>query len=243
MFDKSVNEHYNFNPSQNVEVVNFNITSHYKKYYLDEHYEIVGIMDHVEKIIFNFIDDKNIEKYLEFRKCDHCKSKVWNRARTIILKDDFGKYIQIGNSCFVEYAHSCINSLVDIMKLVPEDFHNEYNKKDYFFFTTNRDAKVFKIDDVIALIYREIKKNGFTAPHVNFKKSTKMIVFKLLNKTNEYNITEEEKKISDKIISYFKSLEGEDFYSNNLKRIANENYVFQDSIGILCDGINKYLNK
>ena len=204
LFDKSVNEHYNFNPSWAIEVYNFNITSDIKNWIIESGYEIVAVVDHNEKMIHNFIEGVDVERFRERRVCDHCHTKR-NRSKSIILRDKSGNLIQVGTTCLSDFIKVDVEDIVSGLSICAEDFRVSEKDAESFCGRTYRENYIhYEISEVIPFIYRAIKEYGFL-PSSSGMNSTKYFIYKVLNFEEELILKDEDKNITPEIISWLSS--------------------------------------
>lgn len=240
LFDKSVNEHYNFNPSWAIEVYNFNITSDIKNWIIESGYEIVAVVDHNEKMIHNFIEGVDVERFRERRVCDHCHTKR-NRSKSIILRDKSGNLIQVGTTCLSDFIKVDVEDIVSGLSICAEDFRVSEKDAESFCGRTYRENYIhYEISEVIPFIYRAIKEYGFL-PSSSGMNSTKYFVYKVINFEEELILKDEDKNITPEIISWLSSLENTSSFNGNLIQITKNGYISLKTLGFLCAGVNSYL--
>lgn len=242
LFDEIVLKHYDFNPSWAIEIINFNITSDVKNWIIESGYEIVAVIDHNENIVHNFVEDADVEEFRERRVCDHCHTKR-NRSKSVILRDESGKFIQVGTTCLSDFVNADVDDLVNGMALCAEDFRFTERDAESFYGGSFRENYIhYELSEAIPVIHRAIKKDGF-APSSSGMASTKYLAYKVLNYEERLNVKKEDTEVTPKIIEWMSSLENTSSFNGNLIQIAKNGYVSYKTLGFLCAAVNSYLSE
>ena len=242
LFSKDVIKKYNFHSSYSVEVVNFNITSNVRDFIIESGYEIVAFIDHVENMVYPFIDNVNVEEFRNRHICDHCHTKR-NRFKSIILRNtSTGELIQVGTTCLSDFIQINVDDLIKGIYSCITDYIIDYNNigNDPFFKNFNPIYTQFNISDVIPVIYRAIKEYGF-CPSSEGNNSTKMFVYKVLTYEEKLNVKEEDKCVTTKVIDWIMNLDNTSSFNENLIQIVKNGFVSYRTLGFLCAGVKTYI--
>jgi hypothetical protein len=201
----------------NVPEINYTIAPSGKKFLVNIDKEIVRIdgwkVTHMIRskptyLVFNFDTMETESSYHGSEQvCEHCNSNR-NRIKTYILENELGEKKRIGSSCVKHFSGHKLDSYLNhcsyIEKVIEEDW--ERGVKDL--------SAVKMTSEYLAVCIQLIHMYGYKNSESG--DATKDSASKMYN-SQEFRVTEENYKLAQDVLDYFKNYEFRSDFNKNIK--------------------------
>lgn len=220
-------------------------------------YKFVAALEWVEEVKENLIkklsDDIYVpEIYKARRECDHCKTHRYRKS-TVLLVNEKGDYIQVGNSCVKEYCGIDIGNYAKYLSF--------FKDLDEYLIECEKDnlpnyKRKYEVDEILTYAIEDVKRHGYISKQNSIDydcDSTAYKVFMMVTCGVDYNTREPiypkydtitVENIQDRIKeikNFYSELESDSDYINNIKTILQTKWVNSNNIALVVSAIGTKL--
>jgi len=158
-------------------------------------------------------------------KCECCHSNH-HRVSTFIIRDiTNNRFLQVGSTCLREYTGIDPELTIAYLALYSDLYKyscGEYSEDDFFV------SRVYDVRIMIASAIKSINDDGYIKSDYRDSTKSKMI------KINQFELSDSDLILSDKIIEWLKSNNFTDNFLTNCKNIVSNNFIKSDYLGFLA---------
>lgn len=219
-------------------------------------YKFVAALEWVEEANENLIkkisnDIYVPEIYKTRRECDHCKSHRYRKS-TILLVNSQNEYIQVGKSCVKEYTGIDIGNYASYLAFFSniEEYLQECEKDN-----SSNFKREYEVDEVLQLTLEDVKRYGYVSKRNAFDYGCDSTAYKITlmmvggidyeSKKIAYpkyeEISEESYSQVKEIKDFYKDLESNEDYINNIKTLLKCKWIKESQIPLLVSAVGTKL--
>lgn len=198
-------------------------------------------------------EDDDVSAYREApANCDHCNTRR-SRHDTYVLKAEGGKLMQVGRNCLADFIRSedvaTILNGREVQELLYGADIGESSFDDDAFGGGSGGEFFFNLNQVVALSYREVRKNGYRKASNEFGTTKGAVSFALGQRPSDSGLaydwdeaqaTKEDYEGAKEIIKFVEEMEGESDYVHNLKVSFARGGVNYRALGIVVSAAGSY---
>lgn len=221
----------------------FNYTLEGETNFKIEGFEIIGLINNKDNIVYKFIDEEGIvlNTYAGASNCDHCNTKRHRNKIFIVREVSTGKLLEIGSNCVKDY----IGIDADHFSFFPAQqnfFEEEWN------IGGGSSVMEYHLETVLQITIQILRKESYKNSQCDYP--TKHLVNMYLSieleegENPEWLIEkyfEADYEKAKDIAQYFKNLEGDlNDYMYNLKSISHSGWVNSKHLGYAVSMVPTY---
>ena len=205
-------------------------------------WELIGRIDHnpdgnIIKVM-NIYNQVNIPArfYTSRAVCEHCNTRRNRKTTCLVYNRDTEEWKQVGTTCLKDYT----GLDAEIVAMFSSFIDNAENSR----YTGKRHEVYYPLKEVLVLSSKCIEGRGYHKWDSYGEMSTKEEVYRELIHTASVNIPEDSKyhKEANEALEWVRSTTEDNNYLNNLRSIANSEYVKDVNLGIAVSIIQAYHN-
>ena len=216
-------------------------------------WRFIGSVEHTQNgnIIHKTVDIEVPERYYTTQPvCEHCNTNRYRKNTYIVYNEEANEFKQVGATCLNDFTHgmdatfissyyAMFNKLAEF-EAIPEGCgwsEGYYHTKEILAYTSavvkvygyvgagNRNSTADNVKDFYAIDH------GY---HF-FAEIEEAIKTKM--REVSFEVTEDDNKVADKIISFIENMEESNNYIHNLKVLCSNEMVKYSNINLLCSAI------
>ena len=190
------------------------------------------------------VDDVDKKYYSIDGLCEHCHTNR-RRKETVLLQDEDGNIIQVGKTCLKDFLGHNVNDKLRYLDKI-DIFEHEVIGMDCYI----SGIRYISVEKILQLSNALIKKYGYikTTDEYGYRNDdcTKDLVYRVYEETSDKTLTDDLKRIKEEVFSenykddevqvmidYLNNDLSQSNYIQNLRLLANEEYIDQKDLGYL----------